>query len=340
MSAFVRAAVLLGAAYSLAPPAVRSDAAERRDPISKKPDPAGLDVNGGVLTLAAAGPAMILVRRSTFEMGSTSEEAADAAAECERLAVGVRRRPVDPGVIEARCTAEVSDEVPVHRVTLSAYWLDRTEVTVSDYSRCVAAARCNPLPLGDGARRFDRPNFPASLVTWNDARDYCAFRGERLPTEAEFERAARGVARRRYPWGDIYNSRVSNHGRYDWSDPARFVGADPTDDRDGFVELAPVGSFREGRTPEGFLDLAGNVAEWIGDRYAPRYEEGAVEDPTGPDPSRAGSQAPGPDVRVLRGGNYETGPLSLRGASRDEAPPTIRRPSIGFRCALSAPARD
>src|SRR5262249_37814150 len=140
---------------------------------------------GGVLTLVAPASSMILVGRSTFEMGSSSDEAVAAIAECRRLAPLGRCNPAD-----------YADEVPAHKVTLSAYWLDRMEVTVADYARCVAVSRCSPPPLGDGARRFDRPRFPVSIVTWSDARDYCAFRGARLPTEAEFERAARGVSRR------------------------------------------------------------------------------------------------------------------------------------------------
>lgn len=340
MNVFGRAVTLLGAAYSLAPPTLHSDAPPRSDPISAKQSPAEIDVSGGVLTLAANGPAMILVRRSTFEMGSTSDEAVLATAECQRLTPGRRfvgkREGFDP------CNpGQFAQEMPVHRVTLSAYWLDRTEVTVADYARCVAAARCNPLPLGDGARRFDRPNYPASLVTWDEARDYCAFRGGRLPTEAEFERAARGLGRRTFPWGNLYNSRVSNHGRFDWSDPVRMVGADPTDGRDGFVELAPVGSFPEGRTPDGFLDLAGNVSEWVADLYTPHYEEGDVEDPSLPGSENTAKTATSNSgTRVLRGGSYETWALSLRGASRQEAPPNVRHPSIGFRCAKSALTRN
>jgi len=86
-----------------------------------------------------------------------------------------------------------------------------------------------------------------------------------------------------------------------------------------------VGSFPAGRTPEGFMDLAGNVAEWVDDRYFPHYEEGVAPSPA---PRRTGGT-----TRVVRGGSFETGPLSLRGASRDEALPSMRRPSIGFRCA-------
>ena len=99
------------------------------------------------------------------------------------------------------------------------------------------------------------------MITFDDAKRYCAFRGGRLPTEAEFERAARGPARRAYPWGQNYNPKLSNHGR---------LGVDTTDPNDGFSELAPVGSFPDGATPEGILDLAGNAAEWTADAFERR----------------------------------------------------------------------
>jgi formylglycine-generating enzyme required for sulfatase activity len=161
-------------------------------------------------------------------------------------------------------------------------------------------------------------------VTFEDAERYCKFVEARLPTEAEFERAARGVEARRYPWGNLYNAYVANHGRFSLA---------PTDDRDGFEEAAPVGAFPQGRTPVGFLDLGGNVAEWVSDRYAIGYSEGDAIDPQGPTSPPAGSE------RVLRGGSYTSAGPWLRGAARISAEPATRRPFIGFRCARSAVRR-
>src|SRR5262249_40500563 len=151
------------------------------------------------------------------------------------------------------------------------------------------------------------------LVNYNDASEFCAWTGGRLPTEAEWERAARGILGRRYPWGNVYNPFLSNHGR---------LSLDATDDRDGFLELAPVGSFPEGRTPDGIDDMAGNVEEWVSDWYAEGYPEASTVNPHGP--------ATG-DLRVVRGGSFLSGRPWLRGSARMFEFPGVRRPWLGFR---------
>jgi formylglycine-generating enzyme required for sulfatase activity len=254
-------------------------------------------------------------------MGSTPDEIARVAAECA-LAAGIRLRD-DPE--REPCNERVlGAELPRHRVRLSSFWLDRTEVTVADYQQCVARRRCAPVTFTRGARRFDQPELPVSLVTFADAEGYCRQRGARLPREAEFERAARGLGGRQYPWGETFNSRVANHGRF---------GVDRTDGRDGFAELAPVGSLPAGRTPEGLLDLAGNVAEWVGDLFAP-YSPAPAVDPTGPH-GPLGSATSARGARITRGGDYQSPPPLLRGAARRPTDPIDRRPWIGFRCARS-----
>jgi formylglycine-generating enzyme len=277
---------------------------------SSRASPLERALGGGVVRLRAPRSEMIKLRASSFFMGSTVPDVLEAVAECAREPHG------------HRCKEELfANELTRHRVRLSAFWVDRTEVTVSDYRRCVELRRCAPIPYSEGARRFDRPSYPVSLVTHGEATEYCRFRGARLPTEAEFERAARGVRGRRYPWGNVYHSRAANHGR---------LGLDRTDAADGFAELAPVGSFPAGRTPDGFMDLAGNVAEWVSDRYAPGYAEGPATDPRGPQSSGATGE------RVVRGGSYSSAGPWLRGAARDSAEPNSREPWLGFRCARSA----
>ena len=172
--------------------------------------------------------------------------------------------------------------MPAHECSL-AVLADRTKSRSALFAWFATALAC--AALRPGGKRFDRPEYPASLVTHEDALAYCKFRDARLPTEAEYERAARGEKARRFPWGDLYNARAANHGRLGW---------DVTDARDGYAELAPVGSFSAGATAEGFLDLAGNAAEWVSDRYLPRYSAGRQGDPPGP------SAPPASSERVVR----------------------------------------
>jgi formylglycine-generating enzyme required for sulfatase activity len=272
-------------------------------------DPAERALTGGVVTLKSPAPSSVRVAAGNFWMGSTAVEVVDAVTRCTK----------EP--LAHRCNETLfSDEMPRHKVTLSSYWLDQSEVTVEQYQRCVALRRCRAVPHSAGARRFNRPSLPITLVTWEDAQDFCRYRGARLPSEAEFERAARGAERRIYPWGNLYNSRAANHGRLGW---------DTTDSSDGYAELAPVGSFPTGKTRDGFLDLAGNAAEWVADRYLPAYSDASVKDPRGPSSPLAGSD------RVVRGGHYSQAAPWLRGAARQRADPAVRRPFLGFRCARS-----
>lgn len=258
--------------------------------------------------LRAPGPVMVRLAATRFVMGSTPAEVVGATALCGRGSV--------------RCEpSDFADELPAHPVRVASFRIDRTEVTVAAYRRCVDARRCREPPYAEGAARFDRPELPVVLVTRDDAAAYCAFRGARLPTEAEWERAARGPRSRRFPWGRSFHGALANHGR---------AGLDRTERRDGYAELAPVGSFPGGRTVEGVLDLAGNASEWVADWYRPTYPSSAVRDPRGP-------AAPGPNgTGVVRGGDFESPAAWLRGAARREADVTARVANVGFRCARSA----
>ena len=286
-------ATLLWPPLAQAGPPERARAAERTSAIERA-------LTGGLVTLRSPGSLMLRVAAGNFIMGSTADETLEAAAICAR----------EP--LTEHCDASsFRDELPQHSVKLRSFWLDRAEVTASDYDRCAARGRCTPRPLSGGARRFGRERWPATLVTAREAAAYCQARGARLPSEAEFERAARGTAGRVYPWGNFYNGHLANHGR---------GGIDETDARDGYAELAPVGSFPDGATPDGFVDLAGNAAEWTSDKYSTRYD-------LGPEPNAH-------DV-VVRGGSYESSAAYLRGAARTPHDPDERSPLVGFRCARS-----
>ena len=294
-------AALTADSFGHAPPATAS-ASESRV-ADAEPD------TGGVIRLQVPLSSMVRIPAGVIAMGSDEPGVLAALADCVREPYGHRCTPTFFG-----------NEMPRHRVHLSSYWIDRFEVRVADYERCVRVGRCSPRPMSEATRRFDRPDYPVTRVSWHDAGAYCSYRSARLPTEAEFERAARGVRGRRYPWGDVFNARASNHGRFGW---------DVTELSDGFAELAPVGSFGSGATSEGVYDLAGNVAEWVADRYAPTYEEGDARDPAGPGIGAS-------NLRVVRGGSYAHPRFKLRGAARAFAEPSERRSTLGFRCARSA----
>lgn len=207
----------------------------------------------------------------------------------------------DPAVIED-CPA---DQLPLHAVTLSAFEIDRTEVTQEAYAVCVDAGAC-PVP----ACEWDpaaRPRYPVTCVTWPQARDYCAFAGKRLPTEAEWEKAARGTSGGLYPWGNDEPTcaRANAFG---------CVGAPQ-----------PVGIHPDGASPYGAQDLAGNIAEYVADYYAADYyATSPTMDPTGP---ATGTK------RVRRGGGFGGSAAWITTFVRVSVGNGAAKPHIGFRCA-------
>lgn len=267
-----------------------------------RPEPVERALTGGLARLRAPASRMIRVAKGAFVFGSSEREVLEAVALCGG----------DP--LAYRCNETTfANELPRLTLTTLSFWLDRTEVTVKDYERCVARGACNPRVLEGGARRFARPELPVTFVSARDADAYCRFRDARLPSEAEFERAARGERGRRFPWGNVYHQRAANHGR---------LGLDPSDPSDGFAELAPVASFPAGATPDGFLDLAGNASEWSRDAYTERHGVPL-------DPAWGGA-------RSVRGGHFGSAAAFLRGAVRQPLPPDDVRPYVGFRCARGA----
>jgi formylglycine-generating enzyme required for sulfatase activity len=181
------------------------------------------------------------------------------------------------------------DEKPPHNVTVSAFWMDKLEVTNGMYTLCVKATKCQPPRDFQSATRksyfgnADFNDFPVIQVSWQDASNYCQWAGRRLPTEAEWEYAARGSADyRRYPWGE--QSPDNNLANYDY----------------GVRDTSKVGSYPSGASPFGILDMAGNVYEWVADYYDPNYYAGMPsQNPTGP------SVAVGQGLRrVIRGGSW------------------------------------
>ena len=233
----------------------------------------------------------------------------------ERKADGARMILVPGGSFRMGSNEGNDDEKPVHGVELSSYLLDETEVTWEQYvSKRPPPERPSWHPGG---------RHPVVNVSWEDASAYCASVGMKLPTEAQWEYAARGPRSLRYPWGESWDERKAN-----WSDEG-FWGF-KLGKKDGHEYTAPVRSFPSGAGPFGHLDLAGNVWEWVNDWYAYASRVGGVRDPAGP---RSGTR------RVLRGGSFNVVNYSifLRGDYRHYDIPSARCNAYGFRCAQDVP---
>jgi formylglycine-generating enzyme required for sulfatase activity len=249
------------------------------------------------------GMTMVYVPGGTFLMGSTADEIDVARALCDEY-------PDDYG----KCSqAPFEDESPQHAVALDGFWLDRTEVTNAQYALCVADGACRASRLANDPT-YSRDDYPVAGIAWQDALDYCTWVGGRLPTEAEWEYAARGAEGRIFPWGDEFDCAGGNF----WDEG---TGCD-----DDYSKPAPVGSFPQGTSWCGARDIVGNVWEWVADAYGP-YSAEAQVNPTGP---ASGSE------RILRGGSWGYLPAFSRTAYRYPVPPTADYLAVGFRCATSA----
>jgi formylglycine-generating enzyme required for sulfatase activity len=209
---------------------------------------------------------------------------------------------------------EVEDEQPIHQVHLDAFYIDKFEVTTSRYASFLKATQMAAPRRWSEARLPQDGNRPVIGVTWFMADNYCRWAGKRLPTEAEWEKAARGTDGRAYPWGneEPTNER-GNFGKPRWA---------------GYDTLAPVGSFKSGDSPYGIADMAGNVWEWVADWYAANYyQTSPSKNPTGPSHGES---------RGFRGGGWNYEGLLARSADRNHDDPTAGISSYGFRCAKDA----
>jgi formylglycine-generating enzyme required for sulfatase activity len=211
-----------------------------------------------------------------------------------------------PGGVFTQGSTREDDERPVRKVTVKAFSIDPTEVTRGAYARCVAAKRCKPARETAARDAKDlkdakETELPVTGVDWNDAQAYCRFAGGRLPTEAEWEKAARGDDGREYPWGND-----ADCGRANWGN---FEGEGPCADKNPGRPVA-VGQYATGASPYGVMDMGGNVWEWVADRY---------ED----DPKR----------RVVRGGSCCSFFVGPRAANRNAWAAGYRDGDLGFRCA-------
>jgi formylglycine-generating enzyme required for sulfatase activity len=309
------------------------------------PNTSGINANPGFptqpggqpITDLGAGPSaalavteLVFLQGGTFTMGTTPAEATRAVDDC------IDR---DGGNCQLSYT---EDSIPAHTVTVNSFYLERYEVTYEQYLAFLNNAgpnshltACGGLPclaiLGAGNQaekpnsfvRFDGQRYglttpfytdrPAAYITWYGAEAYCKAIGRRLPTEAEWERAARGAQARLYPWGEAWDAARARTSR-----PTNAGGPDAAT------------QFSNGATPEGIFNLAGNISEWVADWYNDQYykqiQPNAI-DPKGP---TSGAR------KVYRGGDWDAVPMFARSVHRRDEDPNTPLLTIGFRCAADA----
>ena len=239
--------------------------------------------HAGEGTLGQEGAQLVLIPAGEFDMGSGEHEG-------------------EP------------DERPKHRVYLDAYYIDRYQVTVSRYIKFIEATKREPPKFWNDIRLPEGGDLPVVGVDWLDVEAYCLWAGRRLPTEAEWEKAARGTDGRKYPWGNEEpTSRHANFGKQEQDE----------------VPLSPVGRYEAGRSPYGVYDMAGNVWEWTADWYDENYyRQSAPRNPQGPAQGLS---------KATRGGAWDRHQFTLRAANRNALMPTNRLKSLGFRCAQDGP---
>jgi formylglycine-generating enzyme required for sulfatase activity len=263
-----------------------------------------------VLTCVAS--TLVLASIASAWQASLAQESTPAAPENEAemalIPAGefVMGRDVEEG--------ETADHSPAHRVRIDAFYLDRHEVTNAEYLEYCEQTDAR-LPEFWGMEEMcsgpDFPDHPVVGVSWGEAGDYAKWAGKRLPTEAEWEYAARGgLVGANYPFGDELEPTAANY--WLWAE-LRSTGNG----------LMPVGSYPA--TGYGLHDMAGNVVEWVADAYAEDYyEHSPAENPPGPERGR---------FRVIRGGGWHSGPGCIRVHYRNALPSNWRDFNVGFRCA-------
>jgi formylglycine-generating enzyme required for sulfatase activity len=340
------------------PPSATPAALEARAVVTGKP-PRHYGGAIGIALLAAVCAAggvfwgLRDARRATPSVASTPASISQAAAAVPIDAAAPScpkgMAYIDAGLFFAGTdrTGTPKNQRPAHQVRLSAFCFHEHEVTLGDFETCRDAGHCREAPLEVSwpgiigrdrlifsnvcnARHPDRRSHPMNCVSWDTAQAYCAAHGFRLPTEAEWEYVARGPKVQRYTWGEEapaakwLNACGTECLKWSHKNDASYRLLYHTSDE--WPNTAPVGSFPEGRSRFGPMDLEGNVREWTGDWYG-AYAAEPVTDPKGPEQG---------DRRVVRGSNWTTGdPRELGHRERSAEAPEARRHDLGFRCAAS-----
>jgi len=238
---------------------------------------------------------------------AVSSDEAPVKEEMVRIPAGPFLRGTDAGGF---------DEQPPREIYLDAFEIDKYEVTNHQYMEFAAATGHRkagpPSRYAKNVGKMRGLNQPVVYISWEDAQEYCHWKGKRLPTEAEWEKAMRGTDGRLWPWGTVEQPNGANWARIN----------------DGYEATAPVGTFKTDTSPYGVMDGAGNVMEWVEDWYGEGYyRESSEKNPPSPEHGV---------YRVLRGGGYTTTGGDLRITSRSKMVPDFRDETIGFRCARTS----
>jgi len=241
---------------------------------------------------AAEKEGMILIPGGVYEMGSRKS-----------------LMELNPTDIFNTDRHTLGPEDPAHEVDIDSFYIDMYETTNAQYEEYVKATGHKASSYADN-ERFNGPQQPVVGTTWKDAKKYCEWRGKRLPTEAEWEKAARGKRPVKFPWGnDIPDDTKANFDNH-------------------LGKTAPVGSYPAGKSDYGVFDLSGNVSEWVNDWHYPEYYIfSPKKNPQGLDKGQ---------YKVLRGGSWRNNAEDIRLTYRNATIPKLQNNSVGFRCALSA----
>ena len=264
---------------------------------------------GDTWTRPTDGETMVYVPGGKSLMGSSISQAQNAWEECQKL------------YGKDSCGEEglYMDETPQHFVTLSSFWLDRTEISHSQYMLCVANGVCE-VPNYASIMPFNLGDHPVVGVSWENAMTYCAWAGAKLPSEAQWEYAARGEPGLMYSWGNDFDGNLLNY-----CDAKCAESYHANDFNDGFPETAPVDIYQAGASWNGALNLNGNVCEWVNDWFGP-YNSSEQADPTGPSSGT---------YKVVRGGSWINDLLGVRSTNRSFPDPSERSKIVGFRCVIN-----
>jgi len=242
-------------------------------------------------TISHAG--MALIPQGAFEMGSRKS-----------------LRELNPVAIFQADRHMLGPEDPAHELILDAYYIDLHEVTNADYKEYIEATGPKTKPRYWDDSNFNQSNQPVVGVTWKEAQAFCQWKGKRLPTEAQWEKAARGKRPVKYPWGN----EEPDKNRLNFNS---YVG-----------KTTPVGSYPTGKSDYGVFDLSGNVAEWVQDWHFPEYYLfSPKENPPGPEKGH---------YKIIRGGNWQNNAEDVRLTYRNATVPKARSKTIGFRCVANA----